>query len=254
MLAGAFRAWDRPMSKRRKVIMVVLATLFCLAPWVPSAWRAGSIYWARSSAWRAIGKLGPDERRNLDTTPMTVIVPRGGLNSRAMDGGAVGGWTVRFPAGQAREDRATTITVTYPRFKVWVREPFGTVGMDGDARDLGFSDAYACMAAAYHARPDEIDTQPDLASLQRHLRLLMQKRTRAGVSRFAEFDRNDFRGFLMRDEQNHRIVAELYFPDRRAGCGIWFVDQGGMTVGDVEEFLGVLEFAPPLASTTSPVR
>ena len=235
------------MSKRNRILLLILIPVVVIV----TLWgHAGALYWAKSSAWRSLNKLSPEVRRSLATTPTLIVLPHPKLDA-PLESAQLDSHTLRFSRPETRTDNPRSLVLTYPRFQVLILPPFSLAEADAAARKLQFKDFFEQQSATHHARPDEIETQPDLPSLKRHLVLLAGKMRAA--STFVQFDRTDLRGFItLYNRDGKRMIAELFIPATNAGCGVTFIDQEGMTLTDVEEFLATLQFISNPSPATNP--
>jgi hypothetical protein len=114
---------------------------------------------------------------------------------------------------------------------------------DALAQKLHFQDCYAFKWTSYHARLDDLDAQPDLASLQLFLALISTKPVRTYVAE--EFDRPDMRGFILAPIPGEKMtVVGAFLTPAHAGTGVWIIDTGGVTSDDIHQFLAALRFDP----------
>src|SRR5258706_5012373 len=236
------------MSKRSRILLLILIPIVVMATlWGPATWRAGALKWAKASAWRTLRQLTPEQRRSLATTPTRILLPQARTDVH-LESARIANYVLRFPQA---EPRFKSVVLVYPRFKVLIFSPFPLAEFDDGAQQSGYRGMFEQWSAVYAARPDEIETQSDLPSLQRLVLLLSLKTRKAGVATFASFDRTDLSGFITTrfSGDSNRIIAELFVPAAHTGCGVTFIDQGGMTLTDVEEFLASFQIAP----TTSPI-
>jgi hypothetical protein len=241
------------MRKRNRILLFILiAVVATITLWG----RAGALYWAKSSAKRWLNNLSPEVRRSLATTPNLIILPHPKLDA-PLESAQLNSYILRFPRPETRSEKPQSMVLTYPRFRVLILPPFSLAQADAAARTLQFKDSFDLQSATHQARPEEIETQPDLASLKRHLVLLAGKM--GFGSTIAQFDRTDLRGFITLDNRDgKRMVAELWIrAATNVGCGVTFIDEEGMSLTDVEEFLAALQLIPnpspaPNPAATSP--
>lgn len=216
----------------------------------PFAWRIGALYWAKSSAWRNLSKLTPENRQALNTMPALIVLPPVNGDSDLFVSAEIGSYIAHFRRSDTLEQSENSLLITYPRFQARILPPFSTAQMNGLAAQLHFKNSFELRSAAMHARLDEIDRQPDLSSLERHLILLSQKMIIAGrPAIIEEFNDGNIAGFLRHgDVHDQRTIAEIELQQFQAACGVWFTDRGGMTMTDVKEFLAGLRFEPQKAA------
>ncbi|MDB5319144.1 MAG: hypothetical protein JWN40_775 [Phycisphaerales bacterium] len=242
------------MSKRNRILLLILIPVVVTATlWGPATWRAGALKWAKVSAWRTLRQLTPEQRRDLATTPTPILLPQARTDVQ-LESATIDNYALRFPKAESRRDNSKSLVLAYPRFKVLILSPFPLAEFDDAARQLGYRDMFEQWSVVYAARPDEIETQSDLPSLQRLVLLLSLKTRKAGVATFASFNRTDLTGFITTrfSGDSNRFVAELFVPAAHTGCGVTFIDRGGMTLTDVEEFLATLQITPMTSTATNP--
>jgi hypothetical protein len=239
------------MRKRKRILLLILIPIVVTVTlWGPSTWRAGALKWAKASAWRTLDQLTPEQRRSLAMTPTPIRLPQPRADVD-LESAHVGKYILRFPKAESRRESSASLVLTYSRFRVLILSPFALAEFDGAAQQLGYRSMFEQWSAVYAARPDEIETRSDQPSLQRLLLLLSLKTRKAGVSTFASFNRTDISGFITTSgSDSNRIIAELFMPAAHAGCGVTFIDQGGRTLADVEEFLATFQIGPESSANT----
>jgi hypothetical protein len=210
----------------------------------PHAWRAGALYWAKASARRTMNKLPEDVRRNLNQIPTRIEltdIARDGVPIERLD---FKNDTIHVLRPLSRSNPSpTSIALNYPRYKVIVLHPASTIEGDALAPELHCKNLFEELSAAYHTRADDLDAQPDLPALKRYLLLISLRLQTTGCRE--EFTRGDISGFIIGPfEADKRTVAEVFVPASQKTFGIWFYDQGGLTLDDIHEFLRALQFIP----------
>jgi len=230
------------MSKTRKLALCFLvAFAVAIAAASPSMWRAGSLWWMRSKAWRWVDRLPPDLRASLDRTPTLITLPAPQAVDQLDDTATIGDYIVHFPPAILRDDTAKFVRLTYPGYMVVLFPPRSTIELDSAAREMQFSSFCEERLAILHARPNDLDAQKDLASLKKVLLLLYEKA--AAIDRVEEFERPDMNGFIFwRANGGNHSAADIVLPANRAGCPIWFIDEGRLTLDGVHHYLASLRF------------
>ncbi len=230
------------MSRKRWILLgAVPVILIGLGAAFPFAFRAGSLYWAKHSARKIFSQFPQDSRRNLNATPMDVVLPESNPDTRSVENVRLKSYSIRIPRPTSRQENPKNVLLTYPRFQARILAPFSLAESDGAARQLHYHDFFDQMSACYHTRLDELDDQRDLPSLRRFVLLISIKPDR--VPCLEEFQRPDMRGFLLDNVPGeNRKTAEIYLPQFHAGCGVWFIDTGGLTLNDIHQYLAALRF------------
>jgi hypothetical protein len=239
-------------TKRKFVLVLLLALLGACALAAPFALPAGALYWARSRAWSKLKNLTPEERRILNSTPTRIELPSFQSDAQPVETVEIDGYRVRVVKPESREDRGHVVILKYSRFRVLIWNLASTSASDAAARQLHFKDDYDLLWATNHLRLDDLNSQPDLPSLRQFLLLIPSKPGRMACTE--EFERTDMRGFIMAPLE-HRTLTIVDFPKLHAACGVHFEDHGGLTLSDVHTYLAILrvERKPPTttAATTT---
>jgi hypothetical protein len=230
------------MSRRKKLLLrISIAVLLIAAIATPFVRREVQLRNAKARVRRVYAKLPADVIDNINSTPMRIELPRFNALTHPIETLDFGGYTIRMLKPDAREPGAGQIRLTYPRYEVIVREPFSQVVADSYARTLNFQTYFGLVSASYEARLLDLDGQKNLDSLHLFIVLVTAK---PQLSRCIErFDREDLRGFILSPTPGtKRYTVETFIAAGNCGCGIWFMDKGGMTTADIHEYLGVLRF------------
>jgi hypothetical protein len=228
------------MTKRRTIVLSLLvAVLMTFALAAPSIWRTASLYWAKSSARRTISKFTPEERQFLDATPTSIKLPSVKLDAGLLETAQLGGYVFRVPRPASFDDKSPSILLVYPRYEVRILRPFSTALIDAGANKLHYKNTFDQFSATYRTRLNDLDAQPDLASLRRFFLLISEKPNRTFCRE--GFTAGELCGFVMAPVPvEERSLLEEFIPASQLGCGVWFVDRGGLTQADVHEFLAAL--------------
>lgn len=221
------------MTKAKKSIVIVAAALVIACAISPFAWHAGTLYWAKSSARRALAKFTPEERRNLNVTPTLLVLPDFDADKQAVETVKLGDYEIRIPRPIKCINGSENVRLTYPRCQVAILHPFPVA-----------ESAFDEMSAVHHARFGDLDNLRDLPSVKRYLSLMAAKL--GNVACGEEFKRADVKGFILSPTSGgKRTVVEIFLPRNHSGSGVWFTDTGGLTPEDVHDFLSVLRFKLP---------
>jgi hypothetical protein len=227
--------------KRLRTILIVLIACIGMAASSPYVWRAGALRWAKHSARRTMSKLTADEIQNLNTVPTPINLPKPSLGDDQLASIRFGAYTLKVPQPDSHSTRSKVLVLDYPRFQVIVFPPFSATEFNRLAVQAHFKDAFDQQAAAYHTRWDQLDAQPDLPSLRRFLSLIAQKISRIACTE--QFERPDLRGLIFaREPPKGATVVDVYVPQLQALCGLHFADRKQMSLDDIHEFLGALQF------------
>jgi len=219
------------MSGAKKTFLgVIIALAASIVISSPFLWRAGALYWAKSSARRAFNNLTPAERKSMNATPAPIILPANATAELATV--EYKSFTLHVPPPQTRDASDKMLNLTYPHFQV---SSFGPLSANAAN--------FKTLTDANFARLDDIDVQPDLASLRKHILQLSGKPAGFSLSTcFEAFERPDIKGFIMaHDEGRREIFVELFFPRSQTGCGLFFRNPDGVDLIAVHEFLSVLQ-------------
>ena len=137
------------MNKRGKIILTLVVVVLATSGLATrSVWRTASLYWAKASARRTIGKFSPEELRFLNATPTSVELPAMTLDSGRHETVQLGGYEFQVPRPTSHADNPSSILLVYPRYEVRIRRPFLTARSDSVARQLHFKDIPATSPAA----------------------------------------------------------------------------------------------------------
>ena len=217
------------MSRQKQTslaaIAVVLAAFIAAGPRI---WRTGALYWAKISARRIFNNMKPDERRNLNATPTLIVLPDFQPGKQIIETMKIGEYLARIPKPLSSVVDTKKLRLNYLGFHVFMLSPIF----------LG-KDTFDEWSVAYHTRLDDLDLQPDIPSIHRYLLLMAVKPSLTSVAE--EFQRPDLRGFVFAPLHD-RINVETFIPATGRGCGVWFIDTGGLKMNDVHEFIAVLHF------------
>jgi hypothetical protein len=218
---------------------------------------------ARAAAWLRFRDLTPSERRALNEIPRAVALPHPAAGYPTFSA-RLGSYLVTVPEPEETKEHTQWLVLAYPRFEVKIVTPFHKP-MDTRARELHFKDSFDALSAVYRARLDDIDVQPDLASLKKHLELLTLKISAVpGPSSvyFAEFDRRGpaekerLQGIIAGDfTREDRTIVEAFIPATGDSCGMIFTNSGTASMGDILNFLGAIQFdlvGPATTTTEAP--
>ncbi len=192
----------------------------------------------------AMNKLPADERQYLNAIPARIELTAAAAESDLVDTLDFGDSVIQVPRPMSRSDPSPrSIALNYRRYKVIILHPTSTAEGDALARQLHFKNLFEEFSAANHTRLDDLDAQPDLASLKRFLLLISLKLENVGCRE--EFTRGDICGFVIAPfAARQRTVVEVFVPASQKSFGLWFYDQGGLTPDDIHEFLRALRFVP----------
>jgi hypothetical protein len=231
------------MISKRRLIVGAAATVFVAGTAsAPYVFRAGGLYWAKSSARRAMAHFDHLERKNLNSIPAK-------FDLTPVDPGAQPVETLEFADSFVAVPRATShvettpmhVRLAYPGFQVLVLRPISTTASDSLAPQLQCKSTFEELSAAHHLRLDDLDRQPDLASLRRFLLLISQKPAMSTCRE--EFRCGDTCGFVESpDYDKRRTVVEVFVPARQMGFGVWFEDKDGLTDDGIHQFLRTVRF------------
>ena len=232
-------------TRRRKIILAIAVVILAAGAIAgPHAWRAGALYWAKSSARRTLNKLPADTRRNLNATPtrieLTATVPdRNPIDSVEFKDDVI---HVLRPTSRSNPS-PRSVALNYPRYKVIILRPTSTAEGDALAQQLHSRCFFEEFSAANHTRLDDLDAQPDVPSVKRFLLLMSLKLENIGCHE--EFTCGDICGFIIAPlGAGKRTVVEVFVPAPQKTFGLWFYDDGGLTMDDIHDFLRALRFVP----------
>ena len=247
------------MTRKKKLVLgISLVVLLIAAIATPFVRREMLLRNSKAEVRRVYAKLPAEVIENINSTPVRIELPPFNALAHPIETLDFGGYSIRVLKPDAREPAAGQVRLTYPRYDVIIREPFSQAVSDSYARTLNFHTYFELLSASYETRLLDLDGQKNLDSLHLFIVLVTAK---PQLSRCIErFDREDLRGFILSPTPaTKRYTVETFIAAGNSGCGIWFTDKGGMTTGDIHEFLGVLRFltnrtasgrsAPPQMST-----
>src|SRR6476620_3298214 len=162
------------MTRTNKIIMAVVV-IAAIAITSPFAWRAGSLFWAKSRARKVFESYTPNDRLILDQTPAPIAFPPLELDDSRRDSVDLQGYRFDFPKAVLRREKPPSVLLEYERYQVMIRPPFDLAATDALAKRHHFLDTFDEYSAAYHLKLADLDAQPDLESLRRYLLLFAQK-------------------------------------------------------------------------------
>jgi len=235
------RESEEPLLNRRlKVFLFVpLALAAVLATFALLERRPLELAWAKASARRAIGKFSPQVRKNLNIIPVQVDLPPLDHDPNLTQAIDLGEYVIRVPRPDSSANQGKSVLLTYSHYQVRILIPRATARADSAAKQFGFKSMFDFESAIHHTRLDDLDAQPDLTSLKRHLMLLMEKVSETYARE--QFRCGDLRGFILNPLPGKpRTVIEVDDPSLQAGFGIWITDGGRLSDHELHRFLQLL--------------
>ena len=121
---------------RRRGLTILLALAAFAAVVVPFSARPAAPWWAKWQAHRAINKFSAEVRKNLDATPVPVILRTAGdltWDSSEVLSRENTPLTLRFPVAEGKEMKSNCLLLTYPQFRVMILRPSLTAPIDDRA-------------------------------------------------------------------------------------------------------------------------